>query len=114
MEESSRHARETSENEDYIDLKYSAKSVNAVLTAESNQSYRVLLTLNGQALTEENKGQDVIIGDDGNSYLEVKEARLYVLVEHPQYAQGQELRMSSNSPDFGLYAFTFGVYKEGP
>ena len=114
MAESSRHARETSENEDYIALKYSAKSVNAVLTAESNQSYRVLITMNGQALTEENKGRDVIIGDNGDSYIEVTDARLYELVDHPQYAQGQELRMSSNSPDFGLFAFTFGVYKEGP
>jgi thiol-disulfide isomerase/thioredoxin len=114
MEESSRHARATSENEDYIAIKYSAKSVNAVLTAESDQSYRVLLTMNGQALTEENKGRDVIIGDNGDSYIEVDMARLYEVVEHPQYAQGQELRMSSNSPDFGLFAFTFGVYKEGP
>ena len=110
----SRHARETSENEDYIALKYSAKSVNAVLTAESIQSYRVLLTMNGQPLTEENKGRDVIIGGNGDSYIEVNEARLYELVDHPQYAQGQELRMSSNSSDFGLFAFTFGVYKEGP
>ena len=114
MAESSRHARETSENEDYIALKYSAKSVNAVLTAESIQSYRVLLTMNGQPLTEENKGRDVIIGGNGDSYIEVNEARLYELVDHPQYAQGQELRMSSNSSDFGLFAFTFGVYKEGP
>ncbi len=114
MADSSRHARETSENEDYIAIKYSAKSVNAVLTAESNQSYRVLLTMNGQALTEENKGRDVIIGDNGDSYIEVNVARLYQLVEHPQYVQGQELRMSSNSPDFGLSAFTFGVYKDGP
>ena len=114
MPESSRHARETNENEDYIALKYSAKSVNAVLTAESKQSYRVLLTMNGQALTEDNKGGDVIIGDNGDSYIEVNEARLYELVEHPQYAQAQELRMSSNSPNFGLFAFTFGIYKEGP
>ena len=75
MPESSRHARETNENEDYIALKYSAKSVNAVLTAESKQSYRVLLTMNGQALTEDNKGGDVIIGDNGDSYIEVNEAR---------------------------------------
>ena len=114
MAEGSRHARATTENEDYIALKYSAKSVNAVLTAESNNSYRVLLTMNGQALTEKNKGRDVIIGDNGDSYIEVDVARLYELVDHPHYAQGQELRMSSNSPDFGLFAFTFGVYKEGP
>ena len=114
MPESSQHARETSGNEDYIALKYSAKSVNAVLTAEPNQTYRVLLTMNGQPLTQENRGRDVIIGDNGDSYIQVTEARLYEVVDHPQYLQGQELRMSSNSPNFGLYAFTFGVYKEGP
>ena len=114
MAESSRHARETSENEDYITLNYSAKSVNAVLTSESDQTYPVLLTMNGQPLTEENKGRDVIIGEAGQSYIEVDGARLYELVDNPQYVQDQELRMSSNSPDFGLFAFTFGVYKEGP
>ena len=108
MAESSRHARETSEYEDYIALIFSAKSVNAVLTSESKKPYRVLLTMNGQPLTEENKGRDVIIGDNGESYIEASVDRLYELVDNPQYLPGQELRMSSNSPDFGLFAFTFG------
>ena len=107
-EESSQHARETSEYEDYIVLIYSAKSVNAVLTSESKKPYRVLLTMNGEPLTEENKGRDVIIGANGESYIEAGVARLYELVDNPQYLPGQVLLMSSNSPDFGLFAFTFG------
>ena len=98
----------SSEYEDYIVLIYSAKSVNAVLASESKKPYRVLLAKKGQPLTVENKGRDVIIGANGESYIEASAARLYDLVENPQYLPGQELRMSSNSPDFGLFAFTFG------
>ncbi len=114
MAESAKHARETGSLEDYIALDYSAKSVNAVLTSESDTPYQVVLTMNGQPLTAENRGRDVIIGEDGRSYVSVDDARLYELVDNPTYLQKQNLRMSSNSSDFGLFAFTFGVYEEGP
>ena len=46
--------------------------------------------------------------------MEINEAGLHWFVDHPQYARGQELRTSSNSPDFGLFAFTVGVHKQVP
>ena len=111
--ERAKHARNTSNFEDYIDLKYSAKSVNLVLTSESGKPYKVRLTVDGEYLTEANKGDDVIIGADGESYILVDEPRLYALVKNPAYVQEEVLRMSSNSQDFGIFAFTFGVYEEG-
>ena len=54
------------------------------------------------------------IDQSGESYLLVDEPRLYEIVNSPTYTQGQTLRLSSNSADFGLFAFTFGVYQEGP
>lgn len=39
---------------------------------------------------------------------------LYNVISNPSYIQGETLKMSSNSPDFGLFAFTFGVYDTGP
>ena len=111
--ERAKHARETTGYEDYIDLKYSAKSVNVVLTSDSGEPYKVRLTINGEYLTEANKGDDVIIGDDGESYILVDEPRLYALVNNPSYVKREVLRMSSNSPDFGIFAFTFGIYEEG-
>ena len=111
--ESARHARETTNYEDYVGLVYSARSVNAVLTADSGEPYRVRVTMGGSYLTGENKGEDVMIGENGESYLLVTEPRLYKIVENPSYVQGRDLRLSSNSADFGVSAFTFGVYKDG-
>ncbi len=109
-----RHARLTAGFEDYIALVYSARSVNVVLTTEGGTPYRVRITLDGEYLTEENRGADVVIGEDGESYLWVEEPRLYQVVENPGYAQRKELRLSANSDRLGLYAFTFGIYEQGP
>ena len=111
--ESAEHGRETSGYADYIALKFNSRSVNAVLTSESGEPYRVRLTLDGEYLTAENKGADVLLGPDGESYLLVDTPKLYKLVENPDYTQGQELRMAADSADFGLYSFTFGVYEDG-
>ena len=111
--ESAEHGRETSGYSDYIALKFNSRSVNAVLTSESGEPYRVRLTLDGEYLTAENKGDDVLLGPDGESYLLVDTPKLYKLVENPDYTQGQTLRMAADSADFGLYSFTFGVYEDG-
>lgn len=108
------HARATDDYADYIALNYSAKSVNAVLTSAAGDDYRVRVTLDGEYLTAENRGADIQIGDDGESYLLVTEPRLYEIVNSPAYTTGKELRLSSNSADFSLFAFTFGVYRDGP
>ena len=111
--ESARHAGKTGGYEDYLALVYSARSVNAVLTSESGEPYKVRVTVNGEYLTDDNKGKDVIIGEDGVSYLMVTAPKLYKIVEHPTWEGGQELRMASMSDDFGLYSFTFGTYEDG-
>ncbi len=70
--------------------------------------------MEGDYLTDENKGADVMIAADGESYILVTEPRLYAIVDNPGYVQGKELRIGPNSADFGLFAYTFGVYEEGP
>ena len=111
--ESARHAEMTTHHDDYLSLVYSARSVNAVLTSESGEPYEVRITVNGGYLTEENKGDDILIGEDGVSFLRVTEPKLYKIIEHSDWQGEQELRMSSMSDDFGLYSFTFGVYEDG-
>ena len=112
--ESVKHARTTEGYEDYIAINYSAKSVNAVIVSDSGEPYRVRVTMDGEYLTEENKGLDVMIGDDGESFILVDEPRSYAIVDNPQYVRRSALRLHPNSPDFGLFAYTFGVYEEGP
>ncbi len=111
--ESAVHAREVEEYSDGILLIYSARSVNAVLTSESGEPYKVVVTVNGAYLTEENKGEDIMIGEEGESYLMLSDPKAYKLVEHPEFQQNQVLQMFSLSDDFGLFSFTFGTYEEG-
>ena len=109
-----RHARMTENLEDYLALNYAAKSVNAVLTSDSGEPYRVIMTVDGAMMTPENAGEDVQWDENGVSYILVDEPRMYALVDNPQYLHESILTMRSNSDDFGLFAFTFGVYAEGP
>ena len=110
--ESLRHARDTNNYEDYMLLRFAAKSVNVVLTPERDETFKVMVKLDGEYLNEFNKGEDVVIEDDGKSYLIVDKARLYAVVEAPEYGT-YDLELSSNSSDFSLFAFTFGVYETG-
>lgn len=112
--ESSTHGRVTESFEDYLALVYSATSVNAVLTSDSGEPYKVRITVDDEYLTDSNKGSDIIIGDDGESYLWVTSPSLYNLISNDSYVRRQNLKMASNSPDFGLFAFTFGVYETEP
>ena len=107
------HARETEDFTDAIILVYSARSVNAVLTSASGEPYKVIVTVNNEFLTEENKGLDVEIGDDGESYVMVTSPKAYRIVEHDDWEENQILAMSSLSDDFGLFSFTFGTYEDG-
>lgn len=109
-----RHARATADLEDYIALNYAAKSINAVLTSDSGAPYRVVVTVDGAMLTPENAGADVQWDENGYSYVLVDEPRMYGIVDNPQYLPQSILIMRSDSADFGLFAFTFGVYAEGP
>ena len=112
--EGSTHGRTTEAFEDYLTLVYSATSVNALLISDSGEPYNVRITVNDEYLTEENKGSDVTIGDDGERDLWVTSPTLYNVISNPSYIRWETLKMSSHSPDFGLFAFTFGVYDTGP
>ena len=108
------HGRETTEFEDHIALKFSATSVNAVIRPEGDNAgpFTVLVELEGEYLTEANKGEDVVIEEDGRSFLHIDEAKMYSIIQAPSYGT-YELRLSSNSPHFALFAFTFGIYQTG-
>ena len=111
--ERARHAEQTDHLDDFVLLVYSARSVNAVLTSESGEPYKVVVTVDNEYLTEDNKGDDIIIAENGESYLMVTEPKAYKIIEHPEWQENRILQMFSMSDDFGLYSFTFGTYKDG-
>lgn len=100
--------------EDYVALVYSAKTVNVVMASEGVEPAKVRVKLDGEFLTEENRGADITIDGDGESYLMVDESRMYRVVEKPEYSQRRKLELSVKSEGLAVFAFTFGIYAEGP
>ena len=107
-----RHARKTESFEDYIALRFSATSVNAVVNPGEGQPFEVQVTIDGRPLRPNQAGTDISF-PEGRSVFRVNEARMYEVVALPAYGS-HELRLSSNSDDFALFAFTFGAYEDGP
>ncbi len=103
-----------SDFEDHIALVYSARTVNVVMSSDDAGPVKVRVKVDNSFLTEEERGADVIIGADGESYLMVDEARMYRVVEMPAYSQRRKLELGVNSGGLAVYAFTFGIYAEGP
>ena len=106
------HGRETRAYEDYVALKASAISVNVVIDPEVAESFDVQVTIDGRPLRQNEAGFDIIV-EDARSFFVVNEARMYRILELPAYGT-HELKLSSNSTGFAIFAFTFGGYPEGP
>ena len=107
-----RHGRKTEAYEDYLALRFSAITVNAVINADAAPPFQVQVTIDGRPLRPDEAGPDVVVTEEA-SFFTVDEPRLYEVVALPGYSS-HELRLSSNSEDFALFAFTFGAYEEGP
>ncbi len=92
--------------EDYLGIRFSAASVNAVVNPTVVEPIQVRVTLDGRPLTQQEAGLDITI-EDGQSFFTVDEGRLYSLVSLPGYSE-HELRLIPRSAGFALFAFTFG------
>lgn len=108
------HATAVTGFQDYMALVYSARTVNVVFSREGERPVKVRVKLDGQYLTTGNRGADVTIAPDGESYLLVDESRMYQVVRSPEYVQRRKLELSVNARGLGVYAFTFGVFAVGP
>lgn len=105
------HARETTEPEDYLALRYHALEVNAVIKPERDVEVDVLVLQDGKPLRKEDAGKDIRLTEDGEAYVRVTEPRMYHLVRNERFGS-HEIRLHTASDAFGLYAFTFGSCEE--
>ena len=111
--ESAIHSRVTENLEDYVALRYFGTSVNVVLGIELGEPYRVYLTVDDAPIPSVDRGADIQEDEDGRTFILVDEDRLYRLIESPEYSS-HEMKLSSNSDEFAVFAFTFGSYDVGP
>ena len=106
------HARETMDLSDYIAFRFQGRSANVVIDPPEPGEFKVYVDLDDRPLAENEAGDDIQFDDEGRSYFNVEESRLYKIVETPEYVE-QTLKLSSNSPNFAIFAFTFGIYDGG-
>jgi thiol-disulfide isomerase/thioredoxin len=106
------HAREDPDLEDHLRVPFSARSVNIVIEPSGPESFEVVVDLDGAPLTREQAGADIVFKADGSTVIEVSEARLYAVLESPEFLT-DNLFFRSTSPNFAMFAFTFGIYLEG-
>ncbi len=106
------HARETSEYDDYIALKFYGTSVNAMMAPANGTPLRVKVTIDGGPVGADQAGANIVHDADGSSFVEVDSSRMYFVVNQDRFSGG-ELTLSSNSAEFALFAFTFGAYEGG-
>ncbi|MCY4527997.1 MAG: redoxin domain-containing protein [Chloroflexi bacterium] len=107
-----RHARVTENYEDYIYVNFRAAEVNVVLTiGDSDDPYDVRVLVNDEPVKEEQAGLDIQWDDEGNSFITVEEPRMYRVIQLDDF-EGHELKLSSNSDQFRVFAYTFGAYVE--
>ena len=102
--QSLQHGRATTDLRDSISLRYRASEVDVVVNRPSGKDYRVYAFLDGKPIPKSTKGDDLKC-DARGSYLQVDFARMYNVIRGPFAAH--ELRLSSDSPEFELYSYTF-------
>ena len=112
-EEAIVHARTTEQLEDYLAFKFTARSVNVVLTVpEGGEPFNVYVELDGRWLTPQEAGADVRFDGEERSFVRVTKDDLYRLVVLPEWST-HELKLRSNSDQLAIFAFTFGSYLGG-
>ncbi|MDA0350883.1 MAG: redoxin domain-containing protein [Chloroflexi bacterium] len=106
------HGRDTAQPDDYVALRFVARSVNVVLRSATKEPYTVIVEIDGWPLLPEEAGADVTFDEQGRSVVLVDDPRVYRVVELPMLGD-RELRLRSTSSNFSLFAVTFGAYTSG-
>lgn len=107
------HARTTENLEDYMAMIVRGRTVNVVLTvAENGQPYDVFVQYNDDWVQPGFAGEHIQWDGSGRSFIRVNQNDLYRLLFFEDFTSG-ELKLSSNSDQFRIFAFTFGSYVGG-
>ena len=92
---------------DAATVRYHARELYVVMNVSHGHPSRVYLTQDGHPLTPANKGVDVQIDGQGRSYIEVREPRMYYVVQNPEFGS-HTLQLFPAGSGFTLNSFTFG------
>ncbi|MDP4219237.1 MAG: redoxin domain-containing protein [Bacteroidota bacterium] len=86
-------------------IDYQAKEVNLVVHPQSPSGFRVLVEQDGKPIPTADRGSDVS-EEGGKTYISIKEPRMYNVINNSKFGHFL-LRITSDDPSFGAYAYTF-------
>lgn len=110
--ESIMHARSTENLEDHIAFQFVGRSANVVVNPEQAEPFDVFVEIDDRPLKPEEAGLDIMFDDEGRSFFTVTEPRLYAFLETPEFGE-HIVKLASDSDDFAIFAFTFGINEGG-
>ncbi len=90
----------------YLVISYQAREVNMVVKPEGEKNFQVFVYQDDAFLDRENRGDDILIDEEGRSYFLVHDAKLYSIVRNKEFGD-HRLRLSTRSSGFALYSVTF-------
>jgi thiol-disulfide isomerase/thioredoxin len=88
--------------------RYLAANANLVMSPPSDGAGRVEVLLDGKPVPADARGGDVTVDQDGRTYVEVDDERLYDLIRTDNIYDGHLLELRFETPGTAGYAFTFG------
>lgn len=98
-------AAATGNGEPAIHIDYEAKEANLVIRPQGDGAFHVKVEQDGKPVSKADRGTD-IIEENGNTYLDVRASRMYNITNNSSFGR-HRLKLTSSSPLFGAYAFTF-------
>jgi thiol-disulfide isomerase/thioredoxin len=88
-------------------VRYHAAEIYAVMNVAQGKSERLYILQDGKPLTRENKGADVKIDANGQSYVDVDSSRMYYLVSNAKFSS-HVLDSIPTAQGIMIDSFTFG------
>jgi len=92
---------------DQLKMKYHARELYAVLNVSHGHPSRLYIQQDGKDLTAENRGVDAQMDSNGHSFIEVREPRMYYLVQNPSFGS-HRVALFPTAPGMAINSFTFG------
>lgn len=92
--------------EGYLIFLYDALEVNSVMSAEGGKSSEFIVEQDGKMLTEDNKGEDIILTTEGQSVLRVTRPRMYNIVRNKEFGS-HLVKLRIRSSQASVYTFSF-------
>ncbi len=94
-------------SDDRLRMRYHARELYAVLNVSRGRASRLYIQQEGKDLTPANKGVDVQLDAEGHSYIQVREPRMYYLVQNTSFGQ-HTVDLFPSAPGLAINSFTFG------